>query len=75
MSGREPRLSFALIEYRDKRILFDPGNNALSFAHNVKELAHGLENSSTPSIVRSSAPYRLGRPLGWMRMSLPDSAT
>jgi 7,8-dihydropterin-6-yl-methyl-4-(beta-D-ribofuranosyl)aminobenzene 5'-phosphate synthase len=34
----------ALIEYGGRRILFDTGNNADVFAHNVKELDVDLRN-------------------------------
>ena len=47
--GKSPSLTMdwgfaALVEYGGKRILFDTGNNAKIFEHNVKELGVDLRN-------------------------------
>jgi 7,8-dihydropterin-6-yl-methyl-4-(beta-D-ribofuranosyl)aminobenzene 5'-phosphate synthase len=47
--GKSPLLTMdwgfaALVEYRGKRILFDTGNNARIFEHNVKALGVDLRN-------------------------------
>ena len=51
----------ALIEYGGKRILFDTGNNAEIFAHNVEAKGIDLKSNSTlPSFPIAMATTRAG---------------
>ena len=57
--GKAPALTLdwgfaALVEYGGKRILFDTGNNAKIFEHNVKALGVDLQSGSWHSLERYS---------------------
>jgi len=50
----------ALVEYRGKRFLFDTGNNAEIFAHNVEAKSVDLSNSILPLSPTAMATTRAG---------------
>jgi 7,8-dihydropterin-6-yl-methyl-4-(beta-D-ribofuranosyl)aminobenzene 5'-phosphate synthase len=63
--GKSPSLTMdwgfaALVEYRGKRILFDTGNNARIFEHNVKALGIDLRNIDFVVISHRHADHTSG---------------
>src|SRR3979411_94573 len=63
--GKSPTLTMdwgfaALVEYGGKRILFDTGNNARIFEHNVKALGVDLRNIDSVVISHRHADHTSG---------------
>src|SRR5262249_60713158 len=63
--GKSPSLTMdwgfaALVEYGGKRILFDTGNNARIFEHNVKALGVNLRNVDFAVISHRHADHTSG---------------